>query len=298
MQAALKKGVIMNNYIIYTDSASDISPALLEKWGVKCINLTFVLDGEERIYSENEIPIKDFYNLMRSGTVAKTSAINSEAFKAAFESELSQGRDILYLGFSSGLSTTCGCARIAADELMEKYPERRVRVVDTLSASSGFGLLVYLTVEQKNKGASLEQAAQYAIDKVPSICHWFTVDNLTYLKRGGRISPTVAFVGGLLGIKPVLHVDNEGHLVNFSKARGRKAALKALADKYTDLAVKPSEGTVFISQADCMEDAKELAKILKSRHKITVAGIMDIGAVIGAHAGPGTIALFFVGKER
>lgn len=288
----------MNNYIIYTDSASDIPQALLEKWGVKCINLTFVLEGQEKIYNENEMPTKTFYDLMRSGTVAKTSAINSETFKEVFEIELSKGIDILYLGFSSGLSTTCGCAKIAADELMEKYPERKIVVVDTLSASSGFGLLVYLTVEQKKKGASLEQAAQYAIDKLPSICHWFTVDDLTYLKRGGRISPTVAFVGGLLGIKPVLHVDNEGHLVNFTKVRGRKAALKALADKYTELAVKPSEGPVFISHADCLDEVKELAKILKSRHKVTVSEIMDIGAVIGAHAGPGTIALFFIGKER
>ena len=288
----------MSGFVIYTDSACDVFPEYLEEWGVKCISLTFSFDGEDKIYNDNEMPLKDFYDLMRQGTIVKTAAANTERFKEVFETELKNGNDVLYLGFSSGLSTTYNCSRMAAEELMEQYPDRKVITVDSLSASGGFGLLVYLTSLQKKAGATIEQTAQYAIDKIPNICHWFTVDDLKYLKQGGRISPTAAFVGGLLGIKPVLHVDNEGHLVNVLKVRGRRAAITALADKYTESALTPSEGTVFICNADCPDDANELAAILKKRHKYSGVKIMNIGSVIGAHAGPGTLALFFVGKER
>ena len=288
----------MNNYTIYTDSACDLSPRFLESCGVKFISLSFTFDGEETVYRENEMLSKDFYNLMREGSLVKTSAINSNKFESAFEKELKCGKDVLYLGFSSGLSATQNNARIAATDLMEKYPERKIIVVDTLSASAGFGLLVYFATEQKKKGATLEQVAQYAEDKKLSICHWFTVDNLVYLKRGGRISAATALVGGLLGIKPILHVDDEGHLINITKVRGRKASVKALADKYFELSIEHSGGTVFISHADCLSDAEELAKIIKSENRKCDIKIMDIGAVIGAHAGPGTLAFFFVGKER
>ena len=288
----------MSNFTLYTDSACDLTPELMEEIGVKCISMTFTFDGEEKVYKDNEMPLENFYRLMRGGTVVRTAAINTEEFKEAFEPELEAGRDVLYLGFSSGLSATFNCSKIAAEELMEKYPDRTVRVVDSLSASGGFGLLVYLTALQKNNGADLSQTAQYAIDKLQNICHWFTVDDLAYLKRGGRISPTVAFVGGLLGIKPVLHTDTEGHLVNVSKARGRKASVTALADRYTETALHPSEGPVFICHADCYEDAKELAEIFRKRHKLKNVKIMNIGSVIGAHSGPGTLALFFDGKER
>jgi len=288
----------MNNFTLYTDSACDLKQDLLEELDVKCISMTFTLSDSEKNYADNEIPLNEFYGMMRDGTAAKTAAINTERFKEAFEPELKAGKDVLYLGFSSGLSTTYNCSKIAADELLEKYPDRKIITVDTLAASGGFGLLVYLTAQHRNKGADIEHTAKYAMDKIRHISHWFTVDDLVYLKRGGRISPTVAFVGGLLGIKPVLHTDNEGHLVNVSKARGRKASITALADRYTETAVDPSKGTVFICQADCKDDAKELAGLLKRCHRITTIKIMDIGSVIGAHSGPGTLALFFVGKER
>ncbi|MBR7098413.1 MAG: DegV family protein [Clostridia bacterium] len=238
------------------------------------------------------------YAKMRAGSVAKTAAVNSESFVQLFEETLKEGKDVLYLGFSSGLSTTYNSGRLAALELSERYPDNKIVTVDTLSASAGFGLLVYHAVQKKNSGATLDEVASYIEALKWKLCHWFTVDDLVYLKRGGRISPTAAFVGNVLGIKPVLHMDNEGHLINMFKVRGRKTAVTALADQYDKLAEELSGGTVFISQADCMADAEELARILKERHGVSVQIITDVGPVIGAHSGPGTLALFFIGKER
>lgn len=288
----------MNEYVIFTDSACDISQKLLGEWNVKCVSLTFMFEGSDVVYAQPDMSSKTFYDNMRGGKVAKTSAVNMETFKTVFEEELKNGRDILYLGFSSGLSTTFNSARMAGDELMEAYPDRKVVCVDSLAASAGQGLLLYMMVQKKREGASIEENAEYAEKIKLNICHWFTVDDLVYLKRGGRISPTVAFVGGLLGIKPVLHVDNEGHLVNVTKVRGRKAAIRALADKYSELALDPKQGTVFISHGDCLDEVEKLAEIFKKEHGVCVNLITDVGSVIGAHSGPGTIALFFVGKER
>ena len=287
----------MNKYIIYTDSACDIKPELLAEWGVKSLPLTFRFNGEEREYNNNEMPIGEFYQRMRDGAVAKTAAVNSEAFRLGFLEEINNGYDVLYLGFSSGLSTTFNSARIAAHQINSEG-EKRVTVIDTLSASAGFGMLVYLAKEKKNEGASLEEVAEYITSLVPNMCHWFTVDDLEYLKRGGRVSGVAAFVGNLLGIKPLLHVDNYGHLIKIDTIRGRKRAVMALADMYDKLAKTPDEGTIFISHADCLGDAETLASIIKERHGVQVQLITDVGTVIGAHAGPGTLALFFIGKER
>lgn len=288
----------MSNYVIFTDSAADIKPELLNKWGVSFISLTFRFEGDDKEYSNNEISASDFYARMREGGIAKTAAINPETFAKAFEEILSRGNDILYIGFSSGLSTTYNSAKIAMDELKEKYPERKMLAVDTLAASAGQGMLVYMAVEKKNSGADIEETAQYIEDVKLKLCHWFTVDDLVYLKRGGRVSPTVAFVGNLLGIKPVLHVDNEGHLINMFKVRGRKAAIAALAEKLGELALDKKGGTVYISHGDCMNDVKALEEILKKNYGAKVDIVADVGPVIGAHSGPGTLALFFVGKER
>lgn len=288
----------MSNYVIFTDSAADIKPELLNKWGVSFISLTFRFEGDDKEYSNNEISASDFYARMREGGIAKTAAINPETFAKAFEEILSRGNDILYIGFSSGLSTTYNSAEIAMDELKEKYPERKMLAVDTLAASAGQGMLVYMAVEKKNSGADIEETAQYIEDVKLKLCHWFTVDDLVYLKRGGRVSPTVAFVGNLLGIKPVLHVDNEGHLINMFKVRGRKAAIAALAEKLGELALDKKGGTVYISHGDCMNDVKALEEILKKNYGAKVDIVADVGPVIGAHSGPGTLALFFVGKER
>lgn len=288
----------MENYVIFTDSGCDISPELLKKWEVEYINLSFRFEGDEKEYTNEEIESVAFYNKMREGMVAKTAAINPDTFEARFEEALKQGKDVLYLGFSSGLSTTYNSSKIAAEELKEKYPERKVVTVDTLAASAGQGMLVYLAAQKKKNGAEPEEIAEYIDGIKNNLCHWFTVDDLVYLKRGGRISPTVAFVGNILGIKPVLHVDNEGHLVSVTKVRGRKAAIAKIAEKYGELAKDTENGIVYISHGDCIADAEALKERLSTEYGAKVELITDIGAVIGAHSGPGTLALFFVGNEK
>lgn len=284
----------MDNYTIFVDSACDISPAVMEEWGVKSESLTFKFENSDKEYLNGDMEPSEFYAKMRAGEHASTAAINIAKFKDGFESEVKLGNDILYLGFSSGLSTTYNSARIAAEELSEKYPDRRIITIDTLAASAGYALLVYLTAQKKLAGADIIEAARFARDTKLHICHWFTVDDLKYLKRGGRISQTAALVGGLLGIKPVLHVDDAGHLTNVLKVRGRNAALSVIADKYSELAL---ENTVFISHGDCMKDVETMVSLLEDRGA-DIKLITDIGPVIGAHSGPGTLAVFFVGKNR
>lgn len=290
----------MSNFIIYTDSACDIPVEKLNEWGVKYIELSYMFEGEDVQHLNYDLPAGDFYNEMRAGKVAKTSAANVASFKDFFEEGLKQGNNILYIGFSSGLSTTLNSANIAADELKEKYPDRKIITVDTLAASLGMGLLLYFATKKKAEGATLEETAEYIESIKLNLCHWFTVDDLVYLKRGGRISPSVAFVGGLLGIKPVLHMDNEGHLINMFKVRGRKASIQAIADKYGELAINKGDpdDTLFICHGDCIDDANELANIVKKKYGVNVMLIGYTGPVIGAHSGPGTLALFFLGKER
>ena len=288
----------MAKYVIFTDSACDIKPKMLKEWGVGYENLTFRFDGDDKIYTGDDMDINDFYQKMRDGGVAKTAAANPEAFITAFRKILEEGNDILHLGFSSGLSTTYNASRIAALQMAEEFPDRKIVVVDTLAASAGQGLLVYLAVKKLEEGATLEENAEYIKAMIPKLCHWFTVDDLVYLKRGGRISAISAFAGTMLGIKPVLHVDDEGHLVNVAKVRGRRTAVTALADKYGELADDKENGTVFISHADCMADVKLLESILKERYGASLDVITDVGSVIGAHSGPGTLALFFVGKNK
>ena len=288
----------MSNYVIFTDSSCDLSAEMIEARGIYSASLSFRFDGDGKEYYNNEMSISDFYNRMREGGVAKTAAVNSESFANGFEKILSEGKDILYIGFSSGLSTTYNSARIAAEHLKDSYPDRKILLVDTLAASAGIALLIDMVLAKKASGATIEEAAQYAEDMKLKICHWFTVDNLEYLKRGGRISPTAAFFGNMLGIKPVLHVDNEGHLVNVDKVRGRRTSIMALADKYGQLCDDEGDKKVYISHADCLSEAEELGKIIKEKYGAETALITNVGTVIGAHAGPGTIALFFVGKER
>lgn len=288
----------MKDYVIFTDSACDLKPEILAELGIPFRSLTFRFQDSEKEYSNEDMPVSAFYQRMREGGIAKTAAVNSETFSAEFEKILKQGKDILYLGFSSGLSTTYNSARIAAEALKSQYPDAKIIVIDTLAASAGQGLIVYLTAQEKKKGATVEEAAEFAKSLIPRMGIWFTVDDLVYLKRGGRVSPTAAFVGNLLGIKPVLYMDYEGHLIPVSKVRGRKTSITALADKYTALAADKENGTVFISHGDCLADAQFLADLLKQRHGVEVKIITDVGTVIGAHSGPGTLALFFVGNNR
>lgn len=287
----------MSQYIIFTDSGCDISPELLSQWGVPFANMTFVFDGDSAEYINSDLSCKKFYDRMRQGESAKTAAINADTFTRAFVPILEEGKDILYVAFSSGLSTTVNSAHIAASELKEQYPDRKIVIVDTLAASAGHGLMVYMAVQKKNEGASLEENAAYIESLTPQHCIWFTVDDLEYLKRGGRVSPLAALAGGLLGIKPILQMDDEGHLIKVSTVRGRKKAIEALAGKYTELSTDPAN-PIFISHADCEDEARLLADMLKEKHGVEVTLISEIGPIIGSHSGPGTIALFFVGKHR
>lgn len=288
----------MASYTIFTDSACDIPAATLQQWNVSCVTLTFRFNGQDKEYTDGEIASGDFYDRMRKGGIAKTSAVNAETFKTAFAAELEAGRDVLYLGFSSGLSTTYNSARMAAQELSEQYPERKVLTVDSLAASAGFGFLIALAVEKRDEGADIDTLVDYVNSILPHLCHWFTVDDLVYLKRGGRVSPTVAFVGNLLGIKPILHVDDEGHLINMSKVRGRRAAIMALAQKYEELHDSAASNRVFISHGDCESDAKLLKQIVEEKYGARVDLITPVGTVIGAHSGPGTLAIFFLATKR
>lgn len=288
----------MKDYVIFTDSGCDISPELLGKWGVLHKSLNFRFDGDEKEYSNDDMPVSQFYQKMREGSVAKTSAVNVETFAVAFEEIIKEGKDILYIGFSSGLSTTYNSARLAAQQLGEKYPESKIITIDTLAASAGQGLILKLALDKKSEGAAIDEVAAFVEDIKFRISIWFTVDDLVYLKRGGRVSATAAFFGNMLGIKPVLHMDNEGHLVPVSKVRGRKTSIAALADKYGELATNLGGADIFISHSDCLADAQYLADLLKTRYGASVDLITDVGTVIGAHSGPGTLALFFVGKNR
>ncbi|MBO6060640.1 MAG: DegV family protein [Clostridia bacterium] len=288
----------MNEYVIYTDTGCDILPDKLREWGVKNIDLTFRVDGENREYTQAEMPTKQFYENMRAGTVYRTAAANAQTITSALEPELKEGRDVLYVCFGSGLSSTVGTAKLAALELMARYPGRRAAVIDTLCASAGHGFVLWLAVEAKRSGAALEQAEKAVTDAIPHMCHWFTVDDLVYLKRGGRVSAASAFLGGMLNIKPVLHMDKAGRLIPVSKVRGRNASIKAIVKKFNETAIDPDHCTYFISHGDCPEDAKKLESLIVAEHGNHAALITDIGPVIGAHSGPGTLALFFLGTER
>lgn len=290
----------MERYVIFADSGCDIAVPVLADKGVRHINLTFSFEGESwnTAHTKEDVDAKDFYDAMRAGRVARTSAINIEEFKSVFAKEFEKGNDIFYLAFSSGLSSTFSAALAASEELKEDYPDRRAVICDSLSASAGYGLLLYLAVRKKNAGADIDELKAYCEGVRLNICHWFTVDDLVYLKRGGRVSAATALAGTVLGIKPILHVDDDGHLINVSKVRGRKAAIKALADKLGEFRDETIGGDVFISHADCRNDANELAHMIEERYGAVPELITRIGPVIGAHSGPGTLAVFFLGQKR
>lgn len=287
----------MNNYVIFTDSSSDLPLSLAAEMGVQMLPLEVNIDGVGSKMND-EIDIKEFYAYLRDKKTAKTSAVNMDRFLEAFEKIVSEGDDLLYIGFSSGLSATYMAAKNAAEELSEKYPERKLIAIDSLCASLGQGLLVKLAADKKAAGATIDECAEYVESKKLHLCHWFTVEDLFFLKRGGRVSATTAVLGTMLQIKPVMHVDNEGHLINVSKARGRAASIAALAAKMKETAIDPKSQTVFISHSDCFDDAKKLADMITAEFGITDILISEVGPVIGAHSGPGTLALFFLGTQR
>ena len=288
----------MSDYVIVTDSSADLPASLVQELGVEVLPLSFTVQGKtyHNYPDDREMDPKVFYKMLRDGEMATTSAVNVAEYTAMLEPLLQAGKDVLVLAFSSGLSTTYQSSVIAVNELAEQYPDRKICTVDTLCASLGQGLLVWLAAQEQKKGKSLEEVRDWVEENKLRLCHWFTVDDLHFLKRGGRISAATAVVGTMLSIKPVLHVDDEGHLISMGKARGRGASLTALVDHMEQTVTDVD--TVFISHGDCLADAEKVAADVKKRFGTRDVVINTIGPVIGAHAGPGTVALFFLGTKR
>ena len=287
----------MKKYVIVTDSGSDLSQEILRKYGIISMPLFVRFEGEDE-RSDYSFSPTEFYQRIREGAIAKTSAVNYSSFLEKFKSIAERGYDVLYIGLSSGISSTYSSARAAANVLKREFTEREFLTLDSKCASAGLGMLVLLTAEKQNDGATLHEAYAYAESVAPRICHRFTVDNLTYLKRGGRISSASAFLGNALGIKPLLYVDNGGFLKSSEKVRGRRGAIEALASSYGAFGGEKHSESIFISHADSKSDALLLDEVIHKKYGYHAKKIFDIGAVIGAHAGPGTLAMFFVGDTR
>ena len=285
------------SYRIITDNCCDFPAEMYEELNLSVVPLVVRFQGKE-VSQYSEKWLKKMYAGLRAGEEATTSAVNPQGWSEAIEPVLAAGEDALVLAFSSGLSTTYQSAVIDATELSEKYPDRKIRVIDTLCASLGQGLLVWYACKKRDEGMDFDGLADWLEEHKLNLCHWFTVDALMFLKRGGRISAATALVGTMLQIKPVRHVDDEGHLINVSKARGRKASIEALAKKLAETGLPGENDTVFISHGDCIEDVKLLEASLKEKYGVKNIFTYYVGAVIGSHSGPGTIALFFLGTKR
>ena len=287
----------MKDYVIFTDSSCDLPQELVAEWGIEVLSLEVTIDGIGT-FLNHEIEPEKFYEYLRDKRPVKTSAANMERFCEAFEKIAAEGKDILYIGFSTGLSATFVAGKNAAEEIMEKYPDCKILCVDSLCAALGQGLLVKHAVDKKNEGATLEELAAYVEEIKLNLAHWFTVEDLFFLKRGGRVSAATAVMGTVLQIKPVMHVDNAGKLINMAKARGREASIKALFAKMKETAILPEKQTIYICHGDCYDDAKKLADMIEAEFGIKDILIGYVGPVIGAHSGPGTLAVFFLANER
>ena len=284
-------------YRIVTDTCCDLTDEMYEQLNLAVVPLTVTYKGES-INAYTEDWLKEMFDGLRNGETATTAAANPTDWQDVIEPILQNGEDALVLAFSSGLSTTYQSAVIAANELMETYPDRKIKVVDTLCASRGQGLFAWYACKKRDEGLSLEDLYAWCEENKLHLCHWVTVDDLMYLKRGGRVSAATAVVGTMLQIKPIIHVNDEGKLINVGKARGRKGAIETVAKKLGELGIPGANDTVFICHGDCMEDAKYLEKIVKEQYGVKNVEIYYVGAVIGSHSGPGTLALFFLGEHR
>ena len=285
------------SYRILTDNCCDYPAGMYEDLNLTAIPLSVRFQGKE-VTQYNEKWLKKMYAGLREGEDATTAAANPTGWAEILEPVLAAGEDALVLAFSSGLSTTYQSAVIAASELGEKYPDRKIRVIDTLSASLGQGLLVWYACKKRDEGMGFEELADWCENNKLHLCHWFTVEDLMFLKRGGRVSAATALVGTMLQIKPVMHMDAEGHLIKVSTARGRKASINELAKKLGETGLPGENETVFICHGDCLEDAQYLEKLVKEKYGVKNVFIYYTGAVIGSHSGPGTLALFFLGTKR
>lgn len=286
---------------LVTDNMADLPREYLKEHNVDFMSLSYILDGEE-YGKDRELDYKDFYGMMRNGKMPTTSQVNPQEAKIFFEECIRENREILYIAFSSGLSGTCNSGKIAAEEVMEEHPDVKIVVIDSLAASLGEGLLVHKAVKLRDQGKTLEETAEWLESNKLNLVHAFTVDDLFHLHRGGRVSRTAAILGTLVSIKPKLHVDNEGHLILIGKVRGRRKSLDSLVDymeeKMGSRMQENKEDYVFISHGDALEDAEYVKKRIQERFGMEHFLISNVGPVIGAHSGPGTIALFFMGESR
>lgn len=287
----------MFDYVILTDSGSDLTVEQAKELDISLIDLSLLIEGGAP-QKNRDVDVKEFYGLLREKKSASTAAINIGDFLAAMGEHVDAGKDVLYIGFSSGLSSTFSAGYNAAQELAQLHPERKIYAVDTLCASLGQGLIVYLAAKMRLEGKSIDEVRDFVEQNKLNLCHWFTVDDLFFLKRGGRVSAATAVVGTMLGIKPVMHVDNAGKLIKVTTARGRRASIDALAAKVGETGIDPAEQTMFICHGDCIEDAEYLAEKVKKDYGVKEVIIGYTGVVIGSHSGPGTLALFYLGTER
>lgn len=286
-------------FAIVTDSSCDMPACYYLEHGVEVVNLGFTMNNVNYEGETGEkISEKEFYKLLREGSMPTTYQVTAETAKPHIEKFLEQGKDVLVLAFSSALSGTAGSFTVAARELSKKYPKRKIRVVDTLCASMGEGLLLYYVLKKADEGASIEETVEYAEDLKLHICHHFTVDNLFHLKRGGRVSTATAIVGSVLKIKPIMHVNNEGKLIAIGKAMGRKKSLSCLVENLFASADMDENDPIFISHGDCMDDVEYVKRLILERRPNSEIFVHYVGAVIGAHSGAGTVALFNKGKHR
>ena len=286
----------MESYQIITDSCCDFTQQMYKDYRVACVPLSIHYQGQSRENMSEPDQLKAFYDSMRRGETATTSAANPEGWASAMEPILQRGQDILCLTFSSALSATCQSAVMAAEELREKYPQRSIRVVDTLCAALGQGLLIVHACRRRDEGMGMEELADWCEENKRNLAHWVTVDDLNHLKRGGRISAATALVGGMLNIKPIIHVDDEGRLVNVAKCRGRKAAMELLAEKLAQGITDRS--VIAIAHGDCPEDAAALEKLIREKCDVETVITGYVGGVIGAHTGPGVLVVFYLGNNR
>lgn len=290
----------MNEYVILTDSSCDLPSDLINKMNLEVLPLS-ILVGEKQYKNyadERDIKFKEVYSILRDKQAVKTAAVNVDDFENKIEDIIKAGKDVLYLGFSAALSSTYDNGALAIKNLQKKYPERTLLEVNTRCASLGQGLIVYLANEEQKKGKSIQEVKEFVENTKLNLCHWFTVEDLYHLKRGGRVSSATAVIGSMLNIKPVMHMDDEGRLINVTKVRGRKTSIDALFNKAKETAINPETQTMFISHGDCVEDAEYLAKRLKKELGVKDVVINYVGPVIGTHSGPGTLALFFIGEQR
>lgn len=290
----------MKNYVIFTESTTDLPAYMVEELGIEVIPMTFGFDNETYLnYPDHrELDILEFYERIKNGERSTTTLINSMTFIEYFEPILKRGDDILYIGFSSGLSGTYESSLLAAEQLTEKYKDSKILCVDTKAASMGEGLLVYSAAKKKEEGLDIEQLYQWVMDNKLKLCHWVTVDDLNHLKRGGRISAVTATLGSALNVKPIIHVDDDGHLIPVANIRGRKKSIHELLDRMVETCTNPEEQIIFISHADCFDDVDYLASLIKDKLHVKDVILNYMGPVIGSHTGQGAIALFFFGTHR